>query len=243
MNGMRRKTDRFKWILMLIGGVCLVSCQSEFDKLEDNAQQGDAAAQVKLGIMYYQGDGVEQDSEKAARWFQKAAEQENATAFYHIGVLYLNGEGVSQDTPKALESFKKAGNLGERNALKTLCSIYHEGKHGVAPDEQAALNWCRKASEQGDAASKETFAALSQRIRQREEAERARQAARQRCLLNCDTTYSPCERIDLWCLLFEGELDPDTSEYRETQDYQDCLEDLACGRYKTEWQTCRRQCQ
>ncbi|ODS31478.1 MAG: hypothetical protein SCARUB_03409 [Candidatus Scalindua rubra] len=39
------------------------------------AEQGHARAQAILGIMYSQGQGVEQDFKEAVRWYQKAAEQ------------------------------------------------------------------------------------------------------------------------------------------------------------------------
>ena len=39
------------------------------------ADQGYAAAQYNLGIMYDNGHGVEQSNEKAAEWYRKAANQ------------------------------------------------------------------------------------------------------------------------------------------------------------------------
>ena len=39
------------------------------------ANDGDAAAQFNLGLMYFTGHGVQQDNAAAALWFRKAAEQ------------------------------------------------------------------------------------------------------------------------------------------------------------------------
>ena len=39
------------------------------------ANDGDAAAQFNLGLMYMTGQGVSRDDAAAAIWFQKAAEQ------------------------------------------------------------------------------------------------------------------------------------------------------------------------
>ena len=39
------------------------------------AEQGDAAAQFKLGVMFMKGHGVQQDYAEAATWFGLAAEQ------------------------------------------------------------------------------------------------------------------------------------------------------------------------
>jgi TPR repeat protein len=61
------------------------------------AEQGDARAQLSLGGMYYNGQGVQQDYSEAAKWTRKAAEQGYAPAQAHFGVLYWNGQGVQQD--------------------------------------------------------------------------------------------------------------------------------------------------
>jgi TPR repeat protein len=66
------------------------------------AEQGDAEAQLSLGIAYRDGsDGPPQNYVKAAKWFHKAAEQKNAMAQFNLGRLYENGHGVPQDYVKA----------------------------------------------------------------------------------------------------------------------------------------------
>ena len=39
------------------------------------AEQGDAAAQAALGVIYHYGQGVPQDYAEAVRWYRKAAAQ------------------------------------------------------------------------------------------------------------------------------------------------------------------------
>ena len=60
------------------------------------ADQGDAAAQYNLGIMYSEGRGVQQGDAEAVRWFRKAADQGNADAQHNLGVMYEKGRGVQQ---------------------------------------------------------------------------------------------------------------------------------------------------
>ena len=60
------------------------------------AEQGDAKAQVDLGICYCNGDGVPQDYTKAVKWFRKAAEQGNADGQYRLGVCCYGGMGVPE---------------------------------------------------------------------------------------------------------------------------------------------------
>ena len=42
------------------------------------AEQGDASAQLILGIMYAKGEGVAKDNTQALYWYRKAAEQGSA---------------------------------------------------------------------------------------------------------------------------------------------------------------------
>ena len=65
------------------------------------AEQGVAAAQFNLGLMYYDGHGVPLDFEQAATWFTKAAEQDYAKAQYDLGAMYGIGKGVKRDYVQA----------------------------------------------------------------------------------------------------------------------------------------------
>jgi len=51
------------------------SIEQIFQKTTQAAEQGDAAAQSQLGVMYYSGAGVTLDLKQAFYWFTKAAEQ------------------------------------------------------------------------------------------------------------------------------------------------------------------------
>jgi uncharacterized protein len=70
---------------------------SAFEEFSSLAEQGDAAAQLFLGIMYHNGQGVPQDYKQAVQWYAKAAEQGNAESQLILGAMYAAGEGVPQD--------------------------------------------------------------------------------------------------------------------------------------------------
>src|SRR5258707_1529877 len=72
------------------------------------ANDGDAAAQFNLGLMYFTGHGVQQDDAAAALWFRKAAEQGYVFAQSNLGVLYRNGRGVPRDYAEAVIWIPKA---------------------------------------------------------------------------------------------------------------------------------------
>lgn len=61
------------------------------------AEQGSAAAQFNLGLLYYDGKGVPQDYEQAASWFTRSAEQDYSKAQYNLGAMYAVGKGVKRD--------------------------------------------------------------------------------------------------------------------------------------------------
>ena len=65
------------------------------------AEQGDAEAQLSLGLMHYHGEGVPQDHAEAALWLSRAAEQGGAEAQSYLGGMYFRGEGVPQDYEQA----------------------------------------------------------------------------------------------------------------------------------------------
>jgi hypothetical protein len=55
-------------------------------------------AQINLGWMCENGQGVAQDYKEAVNWYRKAAEQGNATAQKNLGVMYANGRGVGRES-------------------------------------------------------------------------------------------------------------------------------------------------
>ncbi len=114
------------------------------DQLRQRANNGDATAQVVLGVRYYDGDRAPQDYKQAVYWYTKAANQGVAVAQYCLGVCYYDGEGVAQDYKQAVYWYTKAANQGVAAAQLTLGRCYYNGE-GVAKDCRHALNWLKKA--------------------------------------------------------------------------------------------------
>ena len=48
---------------------------AKIDDLREKAEKGDAGAQISLGLMYANGEGVPEDDVEAVKWYRKAAEQ------------------------------------------------------------------------------------------------------------------------------------------------------------------------
>jgi TPR repeat protein len=84
-----------------------------FSEWSESAQRGDRQSQVRLGLMYFRGEGIARDEAKAAAWYRKAAEQGFAPAQIMLGVLEKNGRGVALDYAEALTWFQKAAAQGD----------------------------------------------------------------------------------------------------------------------------------
>lgn len=155
-----------------------VISSKDYDFREE-AFQGEAWAQWKLGEQYLEDDNLEE----AVLWFSKAAEQDE----YYAGELcefYVKGDAIAQDFDKALYWYRKADKdnesaaLGDMlysmsqrygenkyfflqeaaeydnaNALKTLSCLYAIGY--VLRDETQALELYRRYVQLGDSSKQE----------------------------------------------------------------------------------------
>lgn len=67
-----------------------------FAVAQQAADQGQAAAQAKLGAMYLLGNGADKDEAKAAEWLLKAAKQGYLDAQVLVAALFDSGVGVKK---------------------------------------------------------------------------------------------------------------------------------------------------
>ncbi|MDF3121536.1 tetratricopeptide repeat protein, partial [Haemophilus influenzae] len=89
--------------------------QTTFKFLLPLAEQGNAEAQLMLGVMYARGIGVKQDDFEAVKWYRQAAEQGYANAQAILGFSYLLGQsGVQVNKSLAKEWFGKACDNGDQ---------------------------------------------------------------------------------------------------------------------------------
>ena len=110
------------------------------------AEQGDPNAQLMLGRMYENGQGVAQSYSEAMQWYRKAADQGNAGAEYSLGYMYDSGE-VAQDYSEAEKWYRLAADQGDSGAQTALGEIYKAG-HSVQQNDDEAAKWIHKADNQ-----------------------------------------------------------------------------------------------
>ena len=112
------------------------------EQLLERARQGGVGELCRLADKYYEGDGVEEDCEEAARLFRMAAEQGYAYAQYSLGYMYENGEGVDEDFYEAVEWYCKSAEQGYEDARDALENLKDE----MVADEGSTLGECLRAA-------------------------------------------------------------------------------------------------
>ena len=103
-----------------------------------------------LGYVLLEGEGVEQDEEKALKWLRKGSNMNDGYSQYLLGNLYVYGRaGLEEDYDEALKLYRKAIEKGETGPLNQLCRMYCLGL-GVEVDDDEAIKWGMKAVKEGD---------------------------------------------------------------------------------------------
>jgi len=90
------------------------------------AEEENADAQLHLGAMYFNGHGVAQDRDEAARWFHKAAVHGNLEAQHILGVIYWDGRGVTRSYVSSYMWFNIASHNGSESAADSVRRIAAE---------------------------------------------------------------------------------------------------------------------
>ena len=130
-----------------------------FDAYTKVAEQGDAAAQLYLGLTYDLGRDVPRNVIEAARWYRKAAAQGSSSAASNLGVLHYNGDGMPKDSAEAAVWFSSAATRGNVTAQYCLGRLYYQGE-GVPQDYAKAAVWFEKAAAQGSAPAQVLLSAM-----------------------------------------------------------------------------------
>ena len=106
--------------LVFLCGAAQASPELNITEIRKAADQGDAKAQLNLGLRYGTGKGLPKDNKKAAEWLGKAASQGVADAQYYLGAMYAGGKGVLQNDIKAYALLSLAAAQGHKDAIKNI---------------------------------------------------------------------------------------------------------------------------
>ena len=119
------------------------------DTLHKRAKASDAEAQVQLGKMYEEGDGILMDSKEAVRWFGQAAQAGNREGQYQYALALMDGRGVVQDYQAAFKWLEAAAKGGHPAAEFQLGRMYYKGM-GIPVDKAKAYIWFNLAAARGN---------------------------------------------------------------------------------------------
>ncbi len=111
------------------------------------AEKGDKEAMYNLANCYINGNGgVQQDFNKATMWLIKATKKNYAPAQVSLAYCYVYGTGVMKDYDKAWELTKKAVKQKDAQAHYLMATMYKEGIHVQANDNQYLQHLCMAAN-------------------------------------------------------------------------------------------------
>lgn len=114
------------------------------------AEADNAVAQLRLALMYDQGDGLPQSSKAAFLWYSRAAAQGEPESQNQLGAYYELGEGVAENWDLAAKLWQASAQQGWVKGQSAFARAYQFGI-GVPQNRQIAIEWFKKAAAQGDA--------------------------------------------------------------------------------------------
>lgn len=139
--------------------------ETAFNKFKIVAESGNADAQVNVGAMYANGEGVEQNFDEALKWLRLSAEQGNAAAQNRLGAMYDDGQGVAQNFEEAAKWYRRSAEQGNTGAQINL-GVMHAKGIGVQQDFVLGHMWLSIAASRIPAAAGEMRAFVT-RLRDR----------------------------------------------------------------------------
>ena len=124
--------------------------------LREAAEQGDAASQAAIGVMYANGQGVPQDDAQALDWYRKAADQGDAQRSLTSALCTPTAKACPRTTRG--RRVVPQGRRPRKCRRPVHLGLMYDNGRGVTQDYAKAVKWYRKAAEQGYAARSTTSA-------------------------------------------------------------------------------------
>ena len=116
--------------------------------LEGLAKKGDAAAQKKLGVIYWWSK-KDTDKSLSLYWTKKAAQQGDSDAQNNYGTFFYNGDIINKDLVEAFQWYQKSANQGNTTAMRNLGSFYLLNNKDI----NNAIKYLKMAFNNGDFSS------------------------------------------------------------------------------------------
>lgn len=134
-----------------------------FTKTKMLAEWGKTTSQYELGLMYYKGQGVEQNYKEAFKWFTVSAQKGLSDAQFYLGLMYYDGKAVARNYSNALYLFLAAAKQGQTEAQFILGDMYISGQ-GVPRSYIRAYAWTSIAYKNGYDQAKQNLQFLNKEM-------------------------------------------------------------------------------
>ena len=109
-----------------------------------------APALNKLGMMHWEGKGVQQSDSEAVRLWRLAADKGDASAQINLAMMYRDGRGVQQSDSETARLLRLAVDQGNAIAQNNLATMHSDGK-GVQQSDSEAVRLWRLVADKGNA--------------------------------------------------------------------------------------------
>ena len=134
--------------------------RAQIDALAEAAASGDPEAQYEYGRLYSVGaQGITVDYETAAEWYRLAAAQDHLAATLSLSTMLLQ-----RDPPESIRLVLRAAELGSPEAQWRAGQVYSGRIYlplaGLDLNRELALDWFKRAVEQGHHPAEEALADL-----------------------------------------------------------------------------------
>ena len=113
-------------------------------------KHGSGKAYAYLGNLYYFGEEITKDDEKAFECWTKSAELRSPEGMFSLGFAYLDGRGCEKDIKKGIETWKSAVDYGSGAAANNLYCYFYHGYYGGRKDVELAKEYLIKAANNND---------------------------------------------------------------------------------------------
>lgn len=119
-------------------------------KYIEAAQLGHLKSQRRLGVMYLEGLGCNQDYLSALKWLKIAAERNDLHAQEKLASMHRRGLGIEESIKTAIYWYHRSSELGGVQSTYELATCYEQGE-GVPQDSDEATRLYMIAAERGHA--------------------------------------------------------------------------------------------
>lgn len=123
------------------------------------AQAGDSEANLRLGDLYFTGDGGIRNLQEAFKYYRNAAQLKNPKAYFKMGYCYERGHGIGQNNQEAARWYQRGVEAGDLNSIANMARFYENGV-GIDKDLEKAAALYRDAAEQGEPFSQISLGSL-----------------------------------------------------------------------------------